>query len=459
MKQQLCKKWTLDKTTCRLISRTETLELEQKQVVALTLLSGNAGNVTKKSDILDAVWPDTVVSEDAIYVLINSLRNILNDNVRNPEYIKTISGKGYLWLKPVIGKRQRVLGYEVRRFGIFCMMVVVACAAYYEKVSGLYSSEKNHELPYQVKQDLIKARYLLANHPGSETEALSLLKSADALEPNNASILESLVSVLFIKSIHGGLTRSDHKIAFNHTLKKLQNLLPDNKVAHLYKARSLFLFERDHILADKHFQHSLKTANSHSHYGQFLLAHRQFKLALQHINQYQLLDPSGYSSESVAWVYLMSGNFAQAFKELDKLKQYSKGSYYYHVCLQALYEEMGDEIKSFDELIWLMKRGGYTDADIAAISTNFTKTGLKGAYTWLLRVDQKRLSIGQYSPPMSLARYAVSAGDPKLAISYLQQAVAQQQPSVMWVATDPKFNAIHNEPDFISLLKTLNLSI
>lgn len=102
------------------------------------------------------------------------------------------------------------------------------------------------------------------------------------------------------------------------------------------------MFERDHILADKHFQHSLKTANSHSHYGQFLLAHRQFKLALQHINQYQLLDPSGYSSESVAWVYLMSGNFAQAFKELDKLKQYSKGSYYYHVCLQALYEEMGD---------------------------------------------------------------------------------------------------------------------
>ncbi|TMP44529.1 hypothetical protein CWB96_09095 [Pseudoalteromonas citrea] len=87
----------LDKTTCRLISRTETLELEHKQVVALTLLSDNAGNVVKKSDILDAVWPDTVVSEDAIYVLINSLRNILKDNARKPKYIKTISGKGYLW--------------------------------------------------------------------------------------------------------------------------------------------------------------------------------------------------------------------------------------------------------------------------------------------------------------------------------------------------------------------------
>lgn len=447
----LCSTWTLHCDTYQLWNKTECVQLEQKQVALLQLFVERSGKVVSKSDILDHVWPNRFVSEDAIYVLINSIRNALGDNAKSPEYIKTVSGQGYLWLKSSIEQKKHNKSLLIQ--GIIGGVLVISTVC----LSWWYIEPERAPLSHQAKQDFIKSRYLIHNQTGRELEALTLLHRALALEPNYIPLLEELIGVYFNLVIDSRLT--EYQQPLYTAIARLLDIDDENKLAHLYKARVAFLLDKTFEVAQSHFERALGTAQAHSHYGQFLLAKRQFKDALAHTYQYQLLDPSGYSSESVAWVYLMSGNLQQGFKELDRLAQYSEGSHYYHVCLQALYELSNKPVASFKQLIRLMEYAGYKQHDLDLITDMFEREGLKGAYLWLLKHDTKHLNIGQYSPPMSLARYAVSAGENTLAIAYLKQAVKAQQISVLWLGADPKFKPLYNNPDFLKILEDLNLSI
>ena len=62
------------------------------------------GAVVSKSELLDTVWPDTIVGEDALTRAIGELRKALGDDARSPRFVETIPKRGYRLvcaLKPV----------------------------------------------------------------------------------------------------------------------------------------------------------------------------------------------------------------------------------------------------------------------------------------------------------------------------------------------------------------------
>ena len=153
---------------------------------------------------------------------------------------------------------------------------------------------------------------------------------------------------------------------------------------------------------------------------------------------------------------MMSENREQAITELEKLRPFAESSFYYHVCLQALYEQIDDQEKAFNELLWLMRNVGYQESEISAIEKTFNANGLAGAYRWLLFEDDKHINIGQYEAPMSLARYAVSAGEYTLALTYLEKAKNDKQVATLWAAADPKFKPLYQDNRFNLFLGSIN---
>jgi len=75
--------------------------LEPQLMAVLQLLSANAGQVVTKDQLMEAVWPDVVVTENVLTRAISSLRKALGDNSANPKYIETISKTGYRLIAPV----------------------------------------------------------------------------------------------------------------------------------------------------------------------------------------------------------------------------------------------------------------------------------------------------------------------------------------------------------------------
>jgi DNA-binding winged helix-turn-helix (wHTH) protein/predicted ATPase len=61
----------------------------------------NAGRLLTKDDLLDAVWPDTAVSDAVLKVCVAELRKVLGDPVTSPRYVATVHRRGYRFIAPV----------------------------------------------------------------------------------------------------------------------------------------------------------------------------------------------------------------------------------------------------------------------------------------------------------------------------------------------------------------------
>ena len=61
----------------------------------LGVLVERAGELVTKDEIMDAVWPETVVEDANLTVHISTLRRILDAGRLDSSCIQTISGRGY----------------------------------------------------------------------------------------------------------------------------------------------------------------------------------------------------------------------------------------------------------------------------------------------------------------------------------------------------------------------------
>ena len=77
------------------------VELEPKALNLLIYLVKNPGRLLKKQDLLDAVWEDSSVTENALTRAIAILRRILNDTTKAPKYIETVPTQGYRFIAEV----------------------------------------------------------------------------------------------------------------------------------------------------------------------------------------------------------------------------------------------------------------------------------------------------------------------------------------------------------------------
>ncbi len=75
------------------------IELSKTEQRLLKILCDNRGATVKREYLIDAVWQgDTeYVDAHALTVAIKRLRDKLENNAKNPTYIKTVYGIGYTW--------------------------------------------------------------------------------------------------------------------------------------------------------------------------------------------------------------------------------------------------------------------------------------------------------------------------------------------------------------------------
>ena len=64
-------------------------------------LAGRPGRLAAKADLLDAVWPDTAVSEWVLTTTVRELRDALGDDARQPRVIETVHRRGYRFIASI----------------------------------------------------------------------------------------------------------------------------------------------------------------------------------------------------------------------------------------------------------------------------------------------------------------------------------------------------------------------
>lgn len=77
------------------------VRVEPKAMEVLVCLAEHTDEVLSKDRIIQAVWPDTFVTDNALTTSISQLRKAFQDNPQRPAVIETISGRGYRLIVPV----------------------------------------------------------------------------------------------------------------------------------------------------------------------------------------------------------------------------------------------------------------------------------------------------------------------------------------------------------------------
>src|SRR6185436_15907070 len=72
--------------------------LEPKAFDLLVLLISRQGQVVTKQEILERIWADTAVTDNALTRVVAQLRKAIGDDARDARFIETVPTRGYRWL-------------------------------------------------------------------------------------------------------------------------------------------------------------------------------------------------------------------------------------------------------------------------------------------------------------------------------------------------------------------------
>jgi DNA-binding winged helix-turn-helix (wHTH) protein len=99
--------FTLDGAARQLRRSGEPIHLSPKAFDLLALLVKRRPEAIAKSEILDALWRDTFVSEGNLAVLVKEIRDALGDSAQQPAFIRTVQRFGYAFVAVQAGDRVR----------------------------------------------------------------------------------------------------------------------------------------------------------------------------------------------------------------------------------------------------------------------------------------------------------------------------------------------------------------
>jgi pimeloyl-ACP methyl ester carboxylesterase/DNA-binding winged helix-turn-helix (wHTH) protein len=97
---------TLDRYELRY--RGEIRRVEPQVFDVLALLIRERARVVTKEEILDSVWGDRFVSESALTSRIKALRRAVGDTGKTQRVVRTVHGRGYQFVAPVVERTQVV---------------------------------------------------------------------------------------------------------------------------------------------------------------------------------------------------------------------------------------------------------------------------------------------------------------------------------------------------------------
>ena len=101
MRQILFPPFCLDPINERLLRDQEVIPLRPKSFAVLRYLAERPDRLVRKLELLEAVWPETYVTDTLIKVCVTEIRKALGDDPAAPRFIETAHRRGYRFIAAI----------------------------------------------------------------------------------------------------------------------------------------------------------------------------------------------------------------------------------------------------------------------------------------------------------------------------------------------------------------------
>src|SRR5712692_1144394 len=79
----------------------QTIKLTPTAFALLHYLAAHPGRLLTKNELLEALWPETAVTEGVLTTHVRQIRQALGDEAKVPQYIETVHRRGYRWIASI----------------------------------------------------------------------------------------------------------------------------------------------------------------------------------------------------------------------------------------------------------------------------------------------------------------------------------------------------------------------
>lgn len=460
--------WFLDCKNNTLKMGDKTFELEHQLFVLLDYFVRHQQKILSKEQLLTDNWPGKVVNDENLTVAISKLRKIFSDNARKPVFIKTIPGVGYQFIanvRPITATTKLYSDIKPHSLyttiaGVLITIVIVVTLMINQNVNVA-----SHQPSTAQATDNYAINKLIALSDQANSEDIpALIKQWRAIllqQPDNAVAYWYIAKLKITLLQWQAAIHSGHFEELDALLQKSLSLNPSNAEAWSWLARLYFWHKQDYATSELYFNKSLALkpdAMTYYAFAEMLLAQTKFEEALSFVAIARKMQPQHFALPGLAWVYQLSGSPEEAWQELQRIKQTELADNTWHVSALQISHQLGMYEESYHSLQWLLSQSAEGKAIQQRVEDIFQAQGLPAVYQFLL---QTRFNgdIGHYTPPLSWSRYAILAGDQKTSLLYLQQAVKAFQIPLLWAASDPIYQPIHNSQEFKRWLARINVEL
>ena len=105
--------WHFDPADGQLRSKDKKVRLQPRLSKLLAIFLANVDVLLTREELIDILWRDKAVNEDALSRCIAELRATLGDNRQSPIYIETVPKRGYRFIQPLVAERSKKVVFSV----------------------------------------------------------------------------------------------------------------------------------------------------------------------------------------------------------------------------------------------------------------------------------------------------------------------------------------------------------
>jgi DNA-binding winged helix-turn-helix (wHTH) protein/Tfp pilus assembly protein PilF len=489
----------------------EIVSLPLKPLEVLLALLERRGRVVSKEELIERVWPDSVVDEANLARHVYTLRRALGErpkeNGGEDHFIQTVSGRGYRFVASVLeldeeeaerviheppaaggaaptvsspAKREPLTGVINQRrrraaIALAALITVVAAVIYFSKgANGIESI-----LPHRERERLAKRRNVdpeahLAYENGRYhwnkrtsaglRKAIEYFNEAIARDPNYAQPYAGLADcyVLMEGLSPRTLPPNEAYPKAKEAAMKALRIDDQSAEAHTSLGRIKLNYDWDWPGAEKEFKLAIQIdpdyPTAHQWYSVYLVYLGRYTEAIAEARRAYALDPiSPATSSELAAVYYRARQYDQAIAQCQKMLDLDPQAYVrLRGVLEHVYEQLGWYDKAVAERVSAWTVLGQAEK-AAALKAAYDESGWKGYMQKTADSLIERATLGKVGS-FDMAKVYTRLGDKDRTFDWLEKAYAERSAGIVSIKSDPAFDWLHADPRFQRLLRRIGLT-
>lgn len=418
------------------------LKLQRKPFQILEMLLRHRGQLVKRNDLAQYLWPGLHVSFDrSLNTAVNALRRALGDTSRTPRYIETRTGLGYR----------------------FIASVQEAAAPVPPRSDGGIQLVHLNDTIAEAPQDCLKGRYFCQKLTEDDLhKAIAHFNAALAQDSNCAFAYAGLADAYCLSALLDMAPAAEiHPRAKEMALRALL-ARQDLGEAHSALATVKRLFEWDWSGAEAEYLTALVlTSNSamlHQAYGAHLAAAGKAEEAIREFRLSEEIDPlSPLVNVASAWGLYVSRDFQGASEQSWKILAMEPKFGPAQFTLGLSYAQMGLTEEAIVELSNARICSGDQPAVLAALVYASAQAGDSDTANKTLS-DLETLSQKRYVSSYWLALAYTGLSDHERALHLLEDAYAKREVWLTWLRVEPRFDSLRAHIRFQDLLRNIGFA-